>query len=202
MRHCSPDELMDVVEGVRTERPLGHLTMCAECRRQVSELRAALAELRDVPVPEPSPVQWARLSARVRAAVASEVERSRSPWWTGWAWLVPVAGAAVLTLALVVPGLYRAQSAKSRPTAMTAAVAGAGADGSGPGDQEPANDVRDDPSLGLMFDLTGVLDLDSDPAPMLAMGEGTLDRAIGDLSPDEQHELARLLQEAIGRPGA
>jgi hypothetical protein len=202
MRHCTPDELMDVVEGVRTEPSLGHLTKCAECRQQVSELRAALAELRDVPVPEPSPVQWARLSARVRAAVASEPERSPSPRWTRRAWLVPVAAAAALTLALVVPGLYKTKPASSRPAAMTAAVAGADADAASPGNQEPADDTRDDPSLGLMIDLAGVLDLDSGATPMLAMGEGTIDRAVGDLSPDEQHELARLLQEAIGRPGA
>ena len=47
-----------------------------------------------------------------------------------------------------------------------------------------------------------VVDLDSDPAPVLAMGAGTLDEAVGDLSPDEQHELARLLKEAMERPGA
>jgi hypothetical protein len=202
MRHCTPDELMDVVEGVQDEGSLPHLTTCDECERQLMELRAALAELREVPVPEPSPGQWARLSARVHDAVASEIERSRSPWWTGWVWLAPVAAAAALTLALMVPGLHRADPATAPTTAMTAVAAGAGANAAAVDSQNPADDTRDDPSLGLMFDLAGVVVLDSEPAPVLAMSEGTLDQAVGDLSPDEQHELVRLLEEAMGRPGA
>ena len=53
-----------------------------------------------------------------------------------------------------------------------------------------------------MFELADLVDLDSDPAPVLAMGSGTLDEAVGDLSPGERHELARLLKEAMHGPGA
>ena len=116
MRHCTPDELMDLAEGARPEASMPHLASCAVCRQQLLEVREVLVEVRDVPVPEPSPVQWARLSAHVSEAVASEVERSRAPRKerseksesrASWAWGLPVAAAAVFTLALVVPGIIR-----------------------------------------------------------------------------------------------
>jgi hypothetical protein len=199
MRHCTPDELMDVVEGARAETSLPHLSTCAGCRQQLTELRVVLAEVREVPVPEPSPMQWARWSARVRDAVASELERSRSPWWASWGWVLPVAAAAALTLAVVVPGMYRAAP---RSAAAGRGVALVDQPGDGAPVSQVADDAREDPSLGLMFDLATVVDLDSDPVPVFAMGAGTLDEAVDDLSPDEQHELERLLNEAIGRPGA
>jgi hypothetical protein len=202
MRHCTPDELMDVAEGVRPEASLPHLTACALCRSQWMELRTVLAELREVPVPEPSPTQWVRLSARVREAIASEVERSQSPWWakaTGWAWLLPIAAAAVLTLAVVLPWRDRSEPAMAPSATTMSATLGSVAPAVNA--MDIAGDTADDPSFGLMFDLAGVIDLDADPVPVLAMGEGTLDRAVGDLSLDEQHELARLLKEAMERPG-
>jgi anti-sigma-K factor RskA len=198
MGHCTPDELMDVVETARAEASLPHLSTCAVCRQQLTDLRAVLAEVRELPVPEPSPMQWARLSARVRDAVASEP--SRSPWWASWGWRLPVAAAAVLTLAVLVPGMNRTAP---RPAVAGPGVAVVDQPGGGVRVAQVADDAREDPSLGLMFDLAAVVDFDSDPAPVFAMGAGTLEAAVGDLSPDEQHELERLLNEAIGRrPGA
>jgi hypothetical protein len=202
MRHCTPDELIDVVEGVRTAASLPHLAACAGCQQQLREVGGMLAEVRAVPVPEPSAAQWARLSARVRDAVASEVEPAPTHWWHSWsgrAWLIPAA--AILTLAVLLPRAHRSEPGvpSSAVLPSTAAVGGANTTAV---IQPPADDTREDPSLGLMFDLAAAIDLDSDPAPVLAMGPGILDEAVGDLSPDEQHELARLIKEAIERPGA
>jgi hypothetical protein len=204
MRHCTPDELIDVVDGARSEASLPHLATCAACRQQLIELGAVLAEVAAVAVPEPTPVQWAALSSRVRDAVASEGDGSPATGWlsrVGWAWLVPVAAAAVLTIAVVIPREHKSEPGVASSAAVAAATAGAESNAAVVV-QGPADDARADASLGLMFDLAGVVDLDSDPAPVLAMAAGTLDEAVGDLSPDEQHELARLINEAIERPGA
>jgi hypothetical protein len=209
VRHCSPEELMDVIDRSRAEASLPHLATCARCRQQLLEVRGMLAEVRGVPVPEPTPAQLARLSARVRDALGSESQWAQRSWWSRerWAWGVPIAAIAVLTLAIVVPGLNRPVPPVV-PIAQADDSAGGQSGAAAPGGvQSPvprARDLeaRDDPSLGLMFDLAAVVDLDSDPAPVFAMGAGTLDDAVGDLSPEEQGELERLLREALERPGA
>lgn len=58
MRHCTPDELMDVVDDVRDEASLPHLAACALCREQLREVRQMLLQVADAPVPEPSPLFW------------------------------------------------------------------------------------------------------------------------------------------------
>jgi hypothetical protein len=188
----------------------------------VIEVRAILLEVRDVPVPEPSAGQMARLSARVREAVASEGNRWRAPrltwwrWWSGrmtgtgragWAWGLPIAAVAVLTLAIVGSGVNRSAPVVVPVSQAAGPTGGSKSDVAPVVTDDPAVEPReldtpDDPSLGLMFDLAAGINLDADPAPVLAMGAGTLDGAVGDLSPDEQHELERLLNEAMKSPGA
>jgi hypothetical protein len=205
MRHCSPDELMDVVDGARAEASLPHLATCAECRQHLLEVGGVLAELREVPVPEPSALQLAQLSTRVRVAIASEMARPQASWWRRerWTWALPIAAVAVLALAVVVPGLNR-PAPPVVPLVQRAGSVGERSSAAAPAvvQQDGDREAREDPSLGLMFDLAAVIDLDSDPAPVFAMGAGTLDEAVADLSADEQHELQRLLNEALARPGA
>jgi hypothetical protein len=207
MRHCTPDELMDVIEGARTEASLPHLAACEVCREHLMEVGAVLAEVSAVSIPEPSPVQWATLGARIHDAVVRELGPSRGRWWkspASWMWQAPVAAAAVLTLIIVFP---RAPwTHKSGPDAASSASIPVGpAGGTSHGAivfERAAADPGNDPSLGLMFDLAEMVDLDADPAPVLAMSAGAVDQAVDDLSSDERHELARLLKEAIERAGA
>lgn len=82
MRHCTPDELMDVADGVCAADAVPHLADCAECRAQVDELRLLTGEIASVPVPEPPAQFWSQLSERVHEAVAHEPRprRSRLDW--------------------------------------------------------------------------------------------------------------------------
>ena len=162
MRHCTPDELIDVVEGARAEASLPHLAACAACRQQLLELRAVLAEVRDVPVPEPSPAQWARLSARVREAVASEVERSRGARGgragklDSWAAGPGAAGRRGGGSHVRPGGAGRSTDRRLRvaaAAARSASTAGGRSSAACCDRAGPADDAADDPSLGLMFEL-------------------------------------------------
>jgi hypothetical protein len=70
--HLQPDDLVDLAEGTRPEASAPHLASCAECRRQLADMRAMMSAAADVDVPEPSPLFWDHLSARVSESVSGE----------------------------------------------------------------------------------------------------------------------------------
>src|SRR5581483_1566533 len=76
--HLTPQELVEVAERPDAAAP-PHMERCDTCRRELEGLRVALAAAAEVPVPEPSPFFWERLSARVAAAVEEDLAaRSRA----------------------------------------------------------------------------------------------------------------------------
>src|SRR5262245_33986393 len=89
--HLTPAVLIDLAEGTQSEDAFPHLGTCAHCRRQLTELRAALRmAASSTEVPEPSPLFWDHLSSRVREAVASELPHSSGfGEWISWKWAVP-----------------------------------------------------------------------------------------------------------------
>ena len=73
MRHLTPGDLVDLAEGVRDVRSAPHLAACDVCQRQLADLRAAMAGISSGgDIPEPSPLFWDHLSARVRDGVRNE----------------------------------------------------------------------------------------------------------------------------------
>src|SRR5438105_8300401 len=104
MRHLQSQELIDLAEGARPESSAVHLQACDECRRRLTDLRAAMSAAATVDVPEPSPLFWDHFSARVHRAIEAERE-SPAPQF-GWAWLrrplVWAPGLAALLLAVAV----------------------------------------------------------------------------------------------------
>src|SRR5215471_4709679 len=111
MAHLKPARLVDLAEGVEAEQSVPHLAECDTCRRALAELRATMAAIEtprgpgsDV-VPEPSPLFWDHLSARVHDAVAEEGRPARVRWLDRW--LRPRVIAPVLAgaLALVIVAL-------------------------------------------------------------------------------------------------
>jgi hypothetical protein len=189
--HLTPEELLDLAEGTRSGVSKPHLATCEACCQQLEELRKVMASL-EVDVPEPSPLFWDHLSARVRDAVAADTSRARSWFGLGrWSWgAAAVMGAVVVVVAVSV-------SLRTPPTGVTQpkAVDETSAD---VGSSAPA----DDPSFILLGDLAGSLDWDSAADAGITMDVGAADHAVAELTQSERTELQRLLREAIGPTGA
>src|SRR5258708_24891540 len=100
--HLSESEFVDLAEDTLDPRRAAHAESCASCREQADALRAMLRDAVSVEVPEPSPLFWDHLSARVRDEVAAEAVASRPGWiWSGLRGLMPLAAVAALVVAVI-----------------------------------------------------------------------------------------------------
>src|SRR4029453_7026562 len=190
--HLSPEEFVDAAEGTRPEASLPHLAECDRCRRELADLRRTRAVAVDADVPEPSPLFWENLSARIGERIDAA---SGGSWWQAWIrprLLVPLSAAALLVLIVALAP----QSRNARVTGPvvptpTAAV-------------EPSNDSGDlaaDPLLTLVSDLSANMDLDSVSAAGFA-DPGSSEHAVTHMNTDELTALKRLLQAEMTRSGA
>lgn len=198
MAHLSPDTFVDLLDGTTDEAAIPHLASCESCRQQLAELRITWQAATEADVPEPSPLFWDHLSARVHDAVAAEGQ-PRAPWWrVDWSWAsVGLAGAAVAALALVAFLLVPRTGSQvpSGSVAGTNAAAISAVDGVA----EPVA-LPDDESIGLMADLASDLDWDAVVELGLA-ADGLADRGASEMTADERVELQRLLHEALAPAG-
>jgi hypothetical protein len=150
-----------------------------------------IAALREVDVPEPSPLFWDHLSERIREAVASEPLPS-----AGWAsrfsvaWAAGVCGAIAVLVLAVAATTYHARSEATVPATATDAVQAA--------DSLPA--LQDDPSWAVMGELASQMDFDEAGAAGLIATPGAADSAIDLLSQDEQRAVVDLLRQEIKNP--
>jgi hypothetical protein len=199
--HLDESALLDLAEGTRSEHGAAHLAVCEECRAQVEELRSAIGIAEDASVPEPSPLFWEHLSARIAEAVAEETSAGSVVAPAGWAtrfwkW-------QVVTAALVAAAVVLAVAVNRRPVtdANSAQSAGAPAPTSATlNDLTPS--LENDPSLSFIADLASDLDWDDAVEAGLTDGADVVERVVQDMSDDERRELRRVLQEEMGRPGA
>ena len=199
--HLDEAALLDAAEGSPSEHAEAHLAECERCRLQVADLRSALRMAADAPVPEPSPLFWNHLSARVREAIAEEATGERVSVSSGWAarlWSWQMVTAAVAAAAIILVAVNR-QSSFGTNTAQSA-DAPAPAVAATPGDLTPS--IDNDPSLSFIADLAGELDWDDAVEAGLTSGADAVERVVQDMSDDERRELRRVLQEEMGRPGA
>jgi|SRR5262245_30413568 len=190
--HLTPEELLDLAEGTRSTASAPHLAKCEACRQQLDELCDVMASL-EVDVPEPSPLFWDHLSARVRDAVAADAGRVRSWFGVGrWSWgLAAVMSAVVIVVAVSLSLRTPPTGLAHHPTAVEEPIADVGS-------SVPA----DDPSFILLGDLAGSLDWDSAAEAGITMDVGASDTVVAELTEAERTELQRLLRAAIGPTGA
>lgn len=195
MRHLTPDELVDIIEGAAVEAAVqSHLDACDACRTRRSAVSTMLADARLVAVPEPSPLFWERLSDRVRLEIEAEpVEPSGSPRWLRWPVLVPLTGLAAIILALTSVITPRSGALDSPVETRVATAEPSGVD-----DTDVATAES---TWALVSDLVGPLDLDAAGEAGFATGPGAADGAILHLTADEEQELVRLLRQELGQPG-
>jgi hypothetical protein len=190
--HLGSDELIDLAERTRPESDAPHLRSCERCRAQVEELRRAMATAAEVDVPEPSPLFWPHLSARVHDAVLAEGtpnETGRS-WLIGWRmWPIGLAALAACVVAVVLTS--RVSTPARAPAASYQAESTA----------QPDALPDDDPALNLVADLASTLTYEEASELEISTHAGSVDEAVSGLSADERQELHRLLNDALRRPG-
>ena len=200
MHHLSAEAFIDLLDGAVSDASVPHLRSCDRCRTQLAQLREVALTAVDADVPEPSPLFWGHLSARVREAVredaamtpqrASMSERLRElriSWWSVGG-LVSAVGAAALVVMLQMPrvGAPVAQEQTSVDSVALAPVE----------TSEPANTTEPDATLGFVTDLASSVDWDS--AAGFGPSPGEVDRSVANLNDGERVELQRLLNDALG----
>jgi hypothetical protein len=195
--HLKDDQLVDLAEGTRPESSAPHLASCEQCRRHVRDMRATMSVAAEVDVPEPSPLYWDHLSARVRETVAREGP-SRRPWLDVAAWrrvVMPACAAGVASLLIVAALSSRLMAPAPSPPAR-AAVAVEGTEA-----VDLWNDsASDDESLTLVASLSAGLDLEAAGEAGLAAG-GSAEHAVTHMDDDDLRELQRLLAQELGPSG-
>ena len=204
MKHLTPAQLADLIEGVLPAERAAHVGACARCRQQADELRAVMCEAREVDVPEPSPLSWDHLSQRVRDACGAEPEVGSSGWVpSGSLSRLALAVATVTVIVAVVVGgvLIRSPIEEAAPggDSVAALLANLGLDS---WDAEPDlfESFGEEPAWTLVMTLAQEIEWDDTGATEL-VGPGASERAVLELSPDERRELGRLLEAELAGEG-
>jgi len=190
--HLSAAELLDLAEGVADEQSSPHLASCSDCRAQLEDARAARSVVLSVELPEPSPLFWDALSARVHDAVLAERSSGNASRvrWVPWRLVAPIGAAAVVVAVAmsVLPRTPRHSPVDPTPRATIDASAGA-----------PEMPLGDDASLSFVADLASDLDWDDATQAGLAAGSSAVDGVLRTLSDSEAAELERILTDALAQ---
>jgi hypothetical protein len=174
-----------------------HLAACSECQALAADVRSAWDAAAEMSVPEPSPLYWQHLAARVREQVAGETvvpAWRATPWreYLGLRNLMPVASALVLVAAVIGTGLLtRHARVDMRGDAGTAAAL--------------ANEAVFEPDDSEVWDAltSAAADAPIDDAhdAAFAVSSSAVDHAVQRMTPEELSELSRLLQTELRGPG-
>jgi hypothetical protein len=197
MKHLSRDAIVDVAEGCADEASAAHTAACDRCRSKADAAAEAIRAARAAEGPEPSPLFWPHLAARIGSAVRREP--APVSWWRAWRWRVaPAAAAAVLVLAvglawrvMPAPEIMLPDDAAA-PVVAPAAVR----------DEAAGGEAGDDPSWLLMSLLSSDVSVDDAAASGVWPGPGGTEGALVHLDEAERSELAKILRAELagGRP--
>jgi len=194
MNHLSRDERLLLLDGMLDAGRQAHVAACAACRTDVEALGRVLARVRAVDVPEPSPLFWDHLAARVGEAIAREpapvLDRG---WWSPrLAWV-----AAAVVIAAGGAG-YLARARPQPPdTVAASAIVDATVD---PGDEAASASAAESavPDDGWALIAAVADQAVGDEAFEPQVGQAEL--SISALSPEERRALAGELAAEL-RPG-
>lgn len=182
MGHLSPEEFIDIADGA-PEPP--HVASCEACRRQLADVRSLMGTVAGVDVPEPSPLFWDHLSARVNEAVVAEPQTA--PWFKSWRVAVPIAVLATAAALIVAVVVARQPTAPPHEAAIASSAAAEA--------REPRallSDGSGDPGFAFVADLAEGADVDTET--LTTLGASPADHAVDHLSEEELHALAALLK--------
>jgi hypothetical protein len=200
MSHLSRDRLLEAVEAEPSAETSTHLSSCWRCRSEVEALRRTLQDVRAVEAPEPSPLFWDHLTARVHEAIAAEPLPGSAPSAVRTWWRPALAAALVFVAAVLVDRGVRL----SRPTPPPSAAAARGS--AGPATETPAAwDLDGGDDWQFIVDVaTASAGHAEEPHSNDAIDTriGSVDLGVSELSADERRELVKLLNDALAEGGA
>jgi len=185
MTHLSPEELVAALDGPLAAATADHFRHCEVCRSALGVLTATLDRVKtDSDVPEPSPLFWEHLSARIRSATTETPAVAAGSWWQSIARPSALLG-AVAALALVI-ALGRAwpTSERVRPDAVRVAGAASAVVSDG-----------DDASWNAVAEMASTLSSDD---VRLIVGSAPEAPAVNDLTPKEREAFVKLLGVELG----
>ncbi|MBP1635377.1 MAG: hypothetical protein H6Q10_1951 [Acidobacteria bacterium] len=193
MTHLSPGQVVDVAEGGADAVLASHARDCGACRAKVEAVAGALRLARSDPPPEPSPLFWPHLAARISSEVRRE--QARAPRWRAPVWrLAPIGAAAVVVVALGIGAWLRpAPPTRENPASDSFVETPAQAGDDSMADGEPA----DDPAWTLVSDLSAEVSVEDADASGALPPPGGAEKALADLNAAERGELTRILREEI-----
>lgn len=191
--HLTDLQMLEILEGRAPDDASGYAAACPDCRSEIDSLRAALAEVSSLSVPEPSPLFWTHFRARIDAAIeegASAQARGLWSWRFGWL----AASAAVLTMLLV---MFASRHPREVELPIKVAIAEA------PLVLTPADladdDIDADEAWAVVRSVADDIDYDTAHGAGLSPAPGTLDRAAATLSAAEQAALVALIEQEMKR---
>lgn len=207
--HLSPEELIDALDRPLPAARQQHADTCAVCRAERARLDEMVREVGAVGVPEPSPLFWDHLSARIHERIALEPAPAERRRWTlaslADAWRVDGAprwgfAAAALALCAVLGWLALARDGGSTSPQLDVNVA----HGSGASAIEATNAS----SLDLLDEEWAVMERvaehvawdDDAETSSIDVRPATVEVALNDLSPEERQALVELLRAEMARP--
>jgi hypothetical protein len=151
-----------------------------------------ISALREVEVPEPSPLFWDHLSQRVRDAVAAEPVAS--PGWSH-RFNVARAGGFIVLLGMVTLAITLSVRHQSRAGRAAAVEHPAVVDAAAVNSALPS--LADDASWAVMGELASEIDFEQAGAAGLTVAPGAAEAALNQLSGAEQRSAVELLQQEI-----
>lgn len=179
--HLTDDERLDALEGTLEAARRAHLHDCAACRQEIAALQQVLDGLvvdARTEVPEPPPVFWDQLQARVSSAVDTRTEA----WWTGARGWMSLAAAAVLLLVVSWGAQQRTPVADLVVSQADVVV--------------ETEAIGDTAQWQFVSDVLASLEDDA-VHEVLRPAIGAFDDALATLSASEREEFARLLQAEL-----
>lgn len=193
MSHLSRDERLLALDDALPQGRVAHLAACAACRADVETLRTVVARVRASDVPEPSPLFWDYLAARVSEAIAREpLPVAAAPAW----WRMPrLTWAAAALAALAVLAGYLGP-ARRQPAPVAAHVTPDTAVAPGIAGEPDDPDGADVDGWGLIAAIA-----DEGGAAAFDPQVGQSELTISTLTPEERAALAGELEAAIAADG-
>jgi hypothetical protein len=202
MSHLTDVEFVDLMDGGLPVARRAHLQACETCRTRANEMDSVLARMIEhrgadsSDVPEPSPLFFEHLSARVRDAVAAGPPKTS---WRARLWrptTAMAAGLACLVLAVVTWHSIPPRGPLNTPSAILRnAPPVAVADGG----SELTDDIDADDEWAVVRNVADQVDWDDAHDAGISTRPDAVERMTSELTTQEQSELALLLRRELNR---